>query len=573
MSSAPANANEWRAAIARFHRCGDAASVPARHPAVSRGPTSAGRHAAALAHRVATLEAILTHLAEGVSIVAPDATMMLASAGFLRMYGFPACFGHPGTPLADLVRHRLAGGAEAAGTDREAEVAARVAALLSADDASLEEILPDGRIIEVRRRRLPDASILSTYTDVTIPQRAAAALRSQHERLRQAERLSAIGSLLAGVAHELNNPLSIVVAHASLLEEEVQGPPSVRAQKIRAGAERCARIVSTFLDMARRRPVRAEAIDIADVVVQALDLVGYGLRSAGIEVRIDLPADLPAIRADADQIVQVVLNLLGNAQHAMTDWRDPPPGHRHRVVISGAADAARVRLAIADNGPGIPDAVQARVFEPFVTTKPEGRGTGIGLTLCRTIIAAHGGSIAVATTPGGGCTMVVHLPRAGAPSGQSVLAPGEQAAAPAARHALVIDDEPQVAAAIAEILAADGFVVEAADDGRTAIGRLSARDFDVVFCDQHVSDPDGLAILRWLQGARPHLADRLVFITGGRPGLGAEALHATTGRLVLEKPLQPSLVRRTARAALTARVAGAGAAPGSGGLPPPRAPA
>ena len=527
-----------------------------------------------LAGRTGTLEVILAHMAEGVNIVSSDGRVALANEGFLDMYGFPARFGRPGTPLEEFVRYRLSRGGlyghedMADGIDALAQK--RVAQLLSTGDETYEATLPDGRIIEVRRRRLPDTSLISTYTEVTARHRAESEVRNQRDKLRQAERLSALGSLLAGVAHELNNPLSIVVAHASLLEEEAAGAQSLRAQKIRVAAERCARIVSTFLDMARRRPAKAAAVDVADLVVQALDLVGYGLRTAGIEVRIELPAQLPPIWADADQMVQVFLNLLSNAQHAMTDWRTPPAGYRRQLVISGTSDASSVRISVADNGPGIPDEARARVFDPFFTTKPEGKGTGVGLSLCRTIVAAHGGSIAAETTPGGGCTMLLRLPVASSSAAAATAMDATSGVAMAGRHALVVDDEPAVAEAIAEILAADGFGVEAVQDGRTAMQRLASRDFDVVFCDLRMPDPDGPAILRWLRSTRPRQAERLVFVTGDRLGVEGDELLASTGRPVIEKPFQPAMVRKTARAVLAA---GQNERQPPTGLPPPPAPA
>lgn len=517
---------------------------------VVRDFTALKRREEELSRRTDTLEVILGHMAEGVNIVTPDGRVTLANEGFLAMYGFPARFGTPGTMLADFVRHRLENGGayphEDLAEGLDALVPRRVAQLLAAGDETFEETRPGGRIIEVRRRRLPDASLISTYTDVTARHRAEAEVRSQRDKLRQAERLSAMGSLLAGVAHELNNPLSIVVAHASMLEEEALGPPSVRAQKIRAAAERCARIVSTFLDMARRRPARAEAVDPAELVVAALDLIGYSLRAGGIELRIDMPPSLPAVWADSDQIIQVLLNLLTNAQHALAE-RAPP----RRIVVAGRVEAAGgVALSVVDNGPGIPEESRGRVFDPFFTTKPEGKGTGVGLALCRSIAAAHGGAIAAEETPGGGCTMVLRLPAA--PHGRPAPAIAEPYAGEPSpgRRALVVDDEFAVGEAIAEILAGDGFAVEAVQDGRTAIERLEGGEFDVIFCDLRMPQPDGTAILRWLRENRPHLAERLVFVTGDRLGVEAEQLLASTGRPVIEKPFQPTQVRKAARGVL-----------------------
>jgi two-component system NtrC family sensor kinase len=219
-----------------------------------------------------------------------------------------------------------------------------------------------------------------------------------------------------------------------------------------------------------------------------------------------------------------------------------------------------VRVTVTDTGPGIPEEARARVFDPFFTTKPEGRGTGVGLSLCRSIVAAHGGAIVADSAPGGGCAIEVRLPAATGAAAQAIGTELAGAAAMAGRHALVVDDEPAVGEAIAEILASDGFGVEAVQDGRTAMQRLASRDFDVVFCDLRMPDPDGPAILRWLRQARPALAERLVFVTGDRLGIEADALLAGTGRPVIEKPFQPALVRRTARAVL------------AGTLPPPALP-
>ena len=538
---------------------------------VARDLTALKTREEELASRTGTLEVILAHMAEGVNIVSPDGRVVLANEGFLEMYEFPPRFGRPGTPLEEFVRYRLTqGGAyphENTAEGIETLVRKRVAQLLSTGDETYEETRPGGRIIEVRRRRLPDRSLISTYTDITARHLAESEVRNQRDELRQAERLSALGSLLAGVAHELNNPLSIVVAHASLLEEEAAGAQSTRAQKIRVAAERCARIVSTFLDMARRRPARAAPVKVSEALAQALDLVGYSLRAAGIEVKVDLPDTLPPIWADADQIVQVFLNLASNAQHAMTDWRAAPPGRPRRMAITGMADGSSVRVLVADNGPGIPEEARARVFDPFFTTKPEGKGTGVGLSLCRSIVAAHGGSITAEETPGGGCTIVLRLPIASEHTAAAAALDAASGVAMAGRHALVVDDEAAVGEAIAEILAADGFGVEAVQDGRTAMQRLASRDFDVIFCDLRMPDPDGPAILRWLRSARPRQAERLVFVTGDRLGVESDSLLASTGRPVVEKPFQPAMVRKMARAVLAAGQAETQAT----GLPPPPA--
>jgi two-component system NtrC family sensor kinase len=505
-----------------------------------------------LARRTAQLEAILGHIAEGVNIVDAAGNVVLVNEGFLRMYGYPAALGEPGTPLERFVRWRLEHGAFYAHENPEEPldllVRRRVASIMAAESGTIEEARPDGRVFEVRRRRLPDGGLLSTYTDITTVKRAEREVRSQRDAVRQAERLSALGSLLAGVAHELNNPLSIVIAHATLLAEQAGDAPGLgaRATKIKTAAERCGRIVQTFLGMARRRPPERRLVAIGAVIDAALDLIGYALRSAGIAVMRDVAADTPEIAADQDQLVQVLINLLTNAQQALAGRE----GQRRITITARAGEEGGLVLAVADNGPGVPPALRQRVFDPFFTTRQEGGGTGVGLSLCRAIVSAHAGSVGIDETPGGGATVRLVLPR-----GRLDPAPGEPPAAEErpglvvrqVRTALIVDDEEEVAAVLAEILRDDGFLVETAADGQLARERLAARSFDVVLSDLRMPGLDGAALHAWLREARPELAARVAFVTGDRLGAAAEASLAATGQPVLAKPFSPAEVRRVVR--------------------------
>jgi signal transduction histidine kinase len=212
---------------------------------------------------------------------------------------------------------------------------------------------------------------------------AAAELQRQREALLQAEKMAAFGSLLAGVAHELNNPLSIVLAGALMLQEDLEAaaPDLARgAERVRVAAERCTRIVRSFLAMARQQEARRRPVAPASLIDGALELLAYGLRSGGIEVAREVPADLPPLFGDADQLHQVLANLITNARQALEHRPEP---RRLRVAAEAVGDA--VEISVADNGPGIPAEVRERVFDPFFTTKPVGAGTGIGLAVSRGI--------------------------------------------------------------------------------------------------------------------------------------------------------------------------------------------
>jgi two-component system NtrC family sensor kinase len=385
--------------------------------------------------------------------------------------------------------------------------------------------------------------------DLTQQKEAGREIARQRDRLYQSEKMSALGSLLAGVAHELNNPLSIVVGQALMLEEDGSGELAQRAARIRTAAERCGRIVKSFLAMARQRGPEKKPVDLNQTVRAALELVAYGIRSAGIEVTTDLASDLPVLNADPDQLGQLVTNLVLNAQQAL---KDVPQPRRFHIQTRYKSTQSQLRLVISDNGPGIPANLRSRVFEPFFTTKPVGSGTGIGLSICHAIVSAHGGSIEIDGPPGGGATFTIRLPVVGVDQ-PSAPARAEPVPEIARRRALVIDDERDIAETIAEMLTREGFAVEVATSGEEALAELHRRSYDLVLSDVRMPELDGPALLRKLQSDWPALADRLIFVTGDTLGLGPGSLLETLGRPIIEKPVTPDEIRRVVSATLAER--------------------
>jgi two-component system NtrC family sensor kinase len=382
--------------------------------------------------------------------------------------------------------------------------------------------------------------ILSLARDITDKRRAAEELARQRESLYQREKLAALGSLLAGVAHELNNPLSVVVARAVLLEE--QGEPRARAaaQKIRTAAERCARIVRTFLAMARQQQPERGPVAINDVVTDALDIAAYAVRTSSIDVTVELAHDVPLIDADADQLHQVMLNLIINAQQSL---QEHPAPRRLRVATAFDAAARVVRVSVADNGPGIAPALRARIFEPYFTTKPIGIGTGVGLAVSLGIVEAHGGTLVVDCPPEGGAVFTVSLP-AGTPATADAASASTWPAGTRRRAILVVDDEAEIREALAEILLGERHRVATATSGREALERLSSEHFDVIITDMRMPDLDGRALYQEIERRWPGRARRVVFVTGDTLASALREFVHASGRPVIEKPFLPSEVRR-----------------------------
>jgi two-component system NtrC family sensor kinase len=382
--------------------------------------------------------------------------------------------------------------------------------------------------------------ILAFARDITERKYAAQELARQREALYQREKLAALGTLLAGVAHELNNPLSVVVARAVLLEEQGDPATQVVAGKIRTAAERCARIVRTFLGMARQQPPERGPVAIADVVTAALDMTAYAMRTSSIEVMLDQAGDMPHVLADADQIHQVLLNLLINAQQAL---QERPAPRRIRLITRHDPIADRVRISVADNGPGIPPHLRARVFEPYFTTKPTGMGTGVGLAVSLGIVEAHGGELTVECPDEGGAVFTIALPVACSEGAAAQKRPPALASRNR-RSILIVDDESEIREALAGILSGVQQRVVTVGSGHEALERLSAEDFDAILTDVRMPGLDGRALYREIARRWPRQAGRVVFVTGDTLSAALNEFVTESGRPVVHKPFLPSDVRR-----------------------------
>jgi two-component system NtrC family sensor kinase len=375
-------------------------------------------------------------------------------------------------------------------------------------------------------------------------------VQQRTQQVLQMEKLSAMGHLLAGVAHELNNPLAVVSGQAQLLQRVSEGTPQgARAEKIVKAAHRCVRIVRNFLALARERPPERTAVDLNAVVREAVELLSYELRTDSVEVIWELADNLPRLWADPHQLHQVMVNLVTNAHHAMRR-KDPP--RVLSVTTRGVPDPPSVQLTVRDTGLGIPREIQGRIFDPFFTTKPPGQGTGLGLSLSHTIIEDHGGTIRVADASAQGTTFVIELPLSGPPSASTPPPASHDVGPLASRRILIVDDETDVAGVLVDLLQADGHEVDTVTNGAEALAKLDQRPYDVILSDTKMPVLDGLGFFAEVERRFPELRRRIAFVTGDVLSADKRTVLDRIGAPVLAKPFDlneiRSLVRRLGHA-------------------------
>ena len=374
-------------------------------------------------------------------------------------------------------------------------------------------------------------------------------VRQRTERLMQSEKVAAMGALLAGVAHELNTPLTLLSGQAQLLSRHPDPTFARRVGQIERAADRCVRIVRNFLALARQQPPARGEVRIKSLVDGAVELLAYELQTDGIELAVDVPDTLPRLWADGHQLHQVLVNIMVNAHHAMRRRREP-----RRLGVRVYERGPRVRIEIADTGHGIPPEVLARIFDPFFTTKPTGEGTGLGLSLCRSIVEDHGGTITVESVPGHGTTFGIELPVTVPPAAEAhtPTAAASPIAGPA--RVLVVDDEAGVAEVVAEAIAHDGHQTEIASHGAMALEMLAQGAYDAIVSDTKMPVMDGVGFYGELTRRFPALRRRIVFLTGDVLSREKRTFLESTGAPVLTKPCDLDEVRRALNGVLTQAV-------------------
>jgi two-component system NtrC family sensor kinase len=377
--------------------------------------------------------------------------------------------------------------------------------------------------------------------------------RRLQEQLLQSEKMSAIGQLIAGVAHDLNNPLASVVGFSDLLGEAADVPPRLAEPLavIRQEAERASAIVRNLLSFARRQEGERQLQSIRPILESTHQLLKNQLLAARIELTLGFEPGLPEVEVDSNQIKQVFVNIINNAAQAISGMRKKEGGGRIEILAKCEPDGLSV--SVSDNGPGIPETVAQRVFEPFFSTKSEGEGTGLGLSICHGIVKEHGGTMTV--DPGGagsgrGATFVVELPTgvrtelsplAGAGERETEPAPAER---PENLRVLVVDDEPHILHYMQATLESWGHEVVLARDGSQALKRALMQPFDLIICDLRMPRLGGREMFQTLARMHPTVADRIIFATGDTVRGDTLQFLEELGRPFLQKPFKLDALRR-----------------------------
>lgn len=402
--------------------------------------------------------------------------------------------------------------------------------------------------LEELRRQL-DAAVAAVKA---VTSRQADEKKQLEARLVLADKLASLGLLAASVAHEINNPLAFVVGNLSFIERKLPGllcrtaadsscvDELMRAvREAQEGAERVRSIVRDLKTVSRSDDDQDGAVDIHQVLNSTAHMAGHVIRQRAQLVK-QYAASQILVQGNEARLGQVFLNLIVNAAQAI----DEGSASRNEIRLSTwVSNDGRIVAEVRDTGQGMSPEVQARLFTPFFTTKPKGVGTGLGMSICHSIVTSHGGEIQVESELGKGTAVRVFLPagkkqleeaRGAAPSLQSRKGP--------VGRILVVDDEPLVAAALQRVLASHHQTI-IAGDGPEALQKIALDpNFDVVFCDLMMPEMPGNEIYDAVARTQPELAKRIVFLTGGAFTDSARAFLSSVANVTVEKPFEAAEV-------------------------------
>lgn len=378
------------------------------------------------------------------------------------------------------------------------------------------------------------SNILTVVTDLS-------ELKQLQERLLQSEKLSALGELVAGVAHELNNPLTSIIGYVQLIRAQGVSPAIKEdLERVLRQAQRAADIVRNLLAFARQEQPQRQYVDVNDVLERTLALRSYELRVQNIQVKTELDASLPRTMADPHQLQQVFLNLILNAEQAIVD-----SGIGSQIAVRTWRHEDNIYIEVADDGPGIPHELLGRIFDPFFTTKEQGKGTGLGLSISYGIVREHGGRIWAESegVPGKGARFLLTLPitAQATPALKTIelwQVHKPEVASTSRRRILLIDDEMDIVEMAGRALMEHGYEVDTARNGAEALEYIQEHPYDLIVCDIKMPGMSGIELWNRLAERHPAMAKRFAFITGDVAGEKTAKFLRRVDAPALQKPFE-----------------------------------
>lgn len=551
-------------ALLQLKRSQEAAELQLHHKEIVAAlEKSEGHQQGGTDHPIAEVQNVIEWLEEGVVLFGAQQEIRALNTRFAQIIGLA-----PEELASIKTRNDLVTsiGARTADTDSFADKWHKFDITQAALREELHLIRPVPRLLERVARPILDNNgaligRVEVYRDVT-------AQRVFQSKLLQTEKLAELGQMVTGIAHELSNPLTSILGYAQrlLLRPDRLGD-SHEARQIFQEAERASAILRQLLLSARDSRTERRRVALNQVVSRTLELQRFNPVPDNIRVELDLEPVLPFVLGDAGQLQQVLMNLIGNARQAI---EEQGKGGTIRVKTLRVGEK-RVLLEVSDDGPGIPQGIQARIFDPFFTTKPAGVGTGLGLAIVLGIVREHGGKLHLASNLGKGTVFSIELPAMAAEAMALPASGGARPARPRLRalpaaglletaHAgaalsawagtrvLVLEDEPTVARLIADVLEDEGLRVDVLLDAREALDRTARENYALAICDMKMPELDGEHFYQALVSAKNSLCERFLFVTG-------DVLAAHT-RSFLERNHLPHVAKPFRVEELTAKIRG-----------------
>ncbi len=366
--------------------------------------------------------------------------------------------------------------------------------------------------------------------------------RKLERQLAQSEKMSALGQLISGVAHELNNPLTGVIGYSQLLMGTDCNDKTKRMLSVvNKEATRCHKIVGNLLQFAREYEPKREYVQINDVIESTLDLRRYQIRVDNIQLELHLSGDIPETMADPHQMQQVFINIINNAHQAMVEHAD-----QGKLTVKTALRNDTIVVQFMDAGPGIPQENLENIFDPFFTTKEVGKGTGLGLSICHSIVKEHGGRIYVDSELGKGTNFTIELPVMAEGVARAERSPEkvEFESAEAGSRILVVDDEQKILDLFKDMLDMMGYSAVTARNGNQAMARLDKDEYDLIICDMKMPEFSGEDLYNSVKTEDPEQAKRIVFVTGDTVNPETRTFLQSTGNSYIAKPFRLEEIRQ-----------------------------